>query len=172
MTDTLTLAKLIILYMLNKVDFSLTNSQISEFVLDKGYTNYFVLQQAFSELESADFIQATTIRNSSHYDLTEEGRNSLDYFGNQVSDEIKADIDTFMQERKYQLREENEILADYYQENSDEYIVRCQINEKGHMILDLQFSVATEQQAINLCDNWSKKNSDVYTYLVHTLFFK
>ncbi|MFQ9388815.1 MAG: DUF4364 family protein [Coprococcus sp.] len=27
--------------MLNKVDFPLTNSQISEFILDKGYTNYF-----------------------------------------------------------------------------------------------------------------------------------
>ena len=29
MTDTMTLSKLIILYMLDKVDFSLTNSQIS-----------------------------------------------------------------------------------------------------------------------------------------------
>ena len=41
MAETFTLYKLIILYMLNKVDFPLTTSQISEFVLDEGYTTYF-----------------------------------------------------------------------------------------------------------------------------------
>ena len=49
MSETFTLYKLIILYMLNKVDFPLTTSQISEFVLDKGYTTYFKLQEAISE---------------------------------------------------------------------------------------------------------------------------
>ena len=41
MAEPLTLYKLIILYMLDKVNFPLTNSQISEFTLDKGYTTYF-----------------------------------------------------------------------------------------------------------------------------------
>ena len=48
MTQSFKLYKLIILYMLNKVDFPLTNSQISEFILDEGYTTYFNLQQAIS----------------------------------------------------------------------------------------------------------------------------
>jgi hypothetical protein len=40
--------------MLEKLDFPLTNGQISEFILDKGYTTYFTLQQALSEMvESA-----------------------------------------------------------------------------------------------------------------------
>ena len=38
-TDSIVLYKLIILYMLDRVDFTLTNSQISDFVLTKGYTN-------------------------------------------------------------------------------------------------------------------------------------
>lgn len=50
MAESFKLYKLIILYMLNKVDFPLTNSQISEFILDQGYTTYFKLQQALSEL--------------------------------------------------------------------------------------------------------------------------
>ena len=47
----LTLYKLMILFLIKKVDFPLSNSQISEFILDKGYTTYFKLQQAFHELE-------------------------------------------------------------------------------------------------------------------------
>jgi len=57
MSETFTLYKLIILYMLNKVDFPLTTSQISEFVLDKGYTTYFKLQEAISELTQSELIR-------------------------------------------------------------------------------------------------------------------
>ena len=60
MAETFTLYKLIILYMLKKVDFPLTTSQISEFVLDKGYTSYFKLQEALSELAQSGLIRTET----------------------------------------------------------------------------------------------------------------
>ena len=44
MANSFKLYKLIILYMLDKVDFPLTNAQISEFILGMGYTTYFKLQ--------------------------------------------------------------------------------------------------------------------------------
>ena len=59
MSEPLTLYKLIILYMLQKVDFPLTNAQISGFVLDKGYTTYFHLQQAISELIDSEPVSYT-----------------------------------------------------------------------------------------------------------------
>ena len=40
MAEAFKLYKLIILYMLDKVDFPLTNSQISEFILNEGYTTF------------------------------------------------------------------------------------------------------------------------------------
>ncbi len=46
--EQLTLYKLMILYLIEKVDFPLSNSQISEFILDKGYTNYFTGDTASS----------------------------------------------------------------------------------------------------------------------------
>ena len=57
MAEAFKLYKLIILYMLDKVDFPLTNSQISEFILNEGYTTYFKLQQALSELLDSGFIR-------------------------------------------------------------------------------------------------------------------
>ena len=65
MAETFTLYKLIILYMLKKVDFPLTTSQISEFVLDKGYTSYFKLQEALSELAQSGLIRTETTHNLS-----------------------------------------------------------------------------------------------------------
>lgn len=40
MSDPLTLYKLIVLYMLNRVSFPLTAAQISDFILTREYTNF------------------------------------------------------------------------------------------------------------------------------------
>ena len=72
MSEAFTLYKLIVLYMLEKVDFPLTNGQISEFILEKGYTTYFTLQQAISEMVTAGFIREESTHNSTLYHLTEE----------------------------------------------------------------------------------------------------
>lgn len=50
MSDVFTLYKLIVLYMAQQSREELTNSQISQFVLDRDYTDYFHLQQVLSEL--------------------------------------------------------------------------------------------------------------------------
>lgn len=56
--------------MLNEVDFPLTNSQISEFILDEGYTTYFKLQQALSELLESGFIREESTHHRTFYHLT------------------------------------------------------------------------------------------------------
>ena len=61
MQDPLTLYKLIILYMLQRVDFPLTKAQISDFILEKQYTSFLTLQQVISELIDADMITAHSI---------------------------------------------------------------------------------------------------------------
>ena len=53
LSDPITLYKLMILYMLDHVNFPLTNSQLTDFFLDHEYTTYFTLQQALNELEDA-----------------------------------------------------------------------------------------------------------------------
>ena len=71
MSETFTLYKLIVLYMLSKVNFPLTNAQISDFILNKGYTTYFKLQQAISELCEAEIIR-------------EKGTNRSKFFRGQI----------------------------------------------------------------------------------------
>ena len=54
--DPLTLYKLIVLYMLNKVNFKLSYSQISSFLLEKEYTSFMTLQEVISDLQETDLI--------------------------------------------------------------------------------------------------------------------
>ena len=66
MPEPFTLYKLIILYMLQKVDFPFTHSQISEFILDRGYTTNFTFQSVMSELMDSEMIRQETILNTTY----------------------------------------------------------------------------------------------------------
>ena len=96
MATPFTVYKLIVLYMLQNTENTLTNSQISEFILDREYTNYFHLQQAISELVEAELITMDTRSNVSHYRITEDGIKTLSFFQKDLSPEIKQEVREYL----------------------------------------------------------------------------
>lgn len=169
MSEPLTLYKLIVLYMLDKVDFPLTNSQISSFILDKGYTTYFTLQSVLAELTESELIRQETIRNSSYFSLTESGEETLLYFHKRISSAIRSEIDEYMKENKMQLRDEVSVLADYYKNTANEYSVRCLVKEKHSNPIDLTITVPDESQAKAVCANWRTKCQAIYEFVMKEL---
>lgn len=156
--------------MLDRVDFPLTNSQISQFVLDKGYTNYFNLQEAINQLLEGGFMASTMIRNTSHYQPTEEGREALALFENMLPYAIKQDILKYFDQEKINLRNEVEILADYYPAEKGEFTVACTIKERSDTLLDIKMNVPSREQAISICDCWQDKSAEVYNFLIKHLW--
>ena len=170
MHDPLTLYKLIVLYMLERVDFPLTKAQISDFILEKEYTGFLTLQQVIGELDDAGLITAQTIRNRTHLSITGEVKETLNFFENQIGDSIKSDIDDFFKKNEIDLRNEVSILADYYKSTTGEYEAHLTAKEKGINLVDITISVPSEEVAISICDNWQRKNQDIYQYLISQLF--
>ena len=170
MHDPLTLYKLIVLYMLTRVDFPLTKAQVGDFILGKEYTNFLTLQQAIGELIDAGLVTAQSIRNRTHLTITGEGRETLRFFQNQINDSIKSDIDDFFRENEIELRNEVSILADYYKSSSVEYEAHLIAKDKNVDLVNITISVPSEETAAAICDNWQKKNQDIYQYLISQLF--
>ena len=120
--DPLTLYKLIVLYMLNRVTFPLTTAQVSDFILGKEYTNFLTLQQVINELTDAGMIATQSIRNRTHLSITDEGKETLNFFENRIGDTIKQEINTYFQENEFTLRNEVSVLGDYYKSTSGEFV--------------------------------------------------
>ncbi|MBE5958560.1 MAG: DUF4364 family protein [Lachnospiraceae bacterium] len=167
--DSATLYKLIILYMLNKVNFPLTNAQISAFFLENDYTNYFSLQQSISDLDDKGFIFSEAIRNTSYYHLTSEGRQTIEYFENKIPNRIIDDIDIFLISNKYELRNEVGTLSDYYRSSNGEYIVHCQVKESNTILIELNLSVPTKEAASYMCSRWKDASADIYKFTINNL---
>lgn len=168
-TENLMLYKLIILYIINKVDFPLTNTRVSAFILDKGYTNYFNIQLSISELLDDEFIVTNTTHNNTLYEITEQGKETLSLFSNLISPAIKEDINSYLIEHKYALRNEVSTMADYYQVKKDEYMVTLKVIENGSSIIELNLEIPTEDAATKICNNWKIKNSDIYSFIMSSL---
>ena len=156
--------------MLSRVDFPLTKAQISDFILEREYTNFLTLQQAIGELSDAGLVTAQSIRNRTHLLLTKDGSQTLSFFGNQISSSIKREINDYFKEHEITLRNEVSILSDYYKSTSGEYEAHLVAKEKGINLIDITISVPGEETAATICDNWQKKNQDIYQYIIGQLF--
>jgi hypothetical protein len=156
--------------MLNRVSYPLTRAQISNFILDREYTNFLTLQQVFSELIDADMITSQTIRNRTPLVITNEGRKTLHYFENRINDEIKNDIDTYLKDNEFTLKNEMAVQGDYYKSTSGEFEAHLVAKERDINLIELTLSVPTEEIAAQICDNWTKKNQEIYQYLIRELF--
>lgn len=170
MQDPLTLYKLIVLYMLNRVDFPLTKAQIGDFILGREYTTFLTLQQAIGELIDAGLVTAESIRNRTHLIITKDGIDTLSFFGNRIGDSIKEEINTFFKENELQLRNEVSIVSDYYKSTSGEFNAHLVAKDKEVILMDITLSVPLEETAAAICDNWQRKNQDIYRYLIDQLF--
>ncbi|MDE7415646.1 MAG: DUF4364 family protein [Lachnospiraceae bacterium] len=168
--DPLTLYKLIVLYMLDKVNFKLSYSQISSFILEKEYTTFMTLQQVIADLQDTELIKTDASLNRTLFSITEEGRNTLSYFGNRIGDAIIADIDAFLSERHLELKNEAAITAKYYKTTSGEYEAELSASEKNSELVNIKISVPAEDMAETICENWYKKNEQIYKYIMEELF--
>lgn len=156
--------------MLNRVNFPLTKAQISDFILEKEYTNFLTLQQVISELIDADLITAKSNRNRTHLAITDEGRETLSFFEKRINGSIKEEIDNFFHANELEMRNEVSILADYYKSVSGEYEARLKAKEKNTTVVEITLSVPDEDTASAICANWQKNNQEIYQYLVGKLF--
>ena len=127
LSEPMTLYKLMNLYMLKQVNFPLTNAQLSGFFLDREYTTYFTLQQALNELLEAGLIKMQTLHNSTRYEITREGEETLEFFGKKISPAIVEDMDEYLKENRFRMRNEVGLVSDFYKSTNQDYIVHCEV---------------------------------------------
>ena len=168
--QTFTLYKLIVLYMLDRISVPLSKSTINSFILEKGYTNFLTLQQAIGELIDNQLITQKEEANKVLLSITKEGRDTLSYFENRISDAIKEEVRSFMVENNKKLKNDYSITSNYYKSVSGEYEAQLVAKEKEVVLVDLKISVPTKEIAEDVCLNWQKRNEEIYRMLMQKLF--
>ena len=169
LAEPMTLYKLMNLYMLHQVNFPLTNAQLSNFFLDREYTTYFTLQQALNELLDAGLVKKETMRNSSRYEITKEGEETLEFFGKNISPAIVSDMDEYLKQNRFRMRNEVGLISDFYKSTNQDYIVHCEVREGKAVLVNLNISVPDKEQAEIMCNRWKDRSQEIYAYVMKSL---
>ena len=169
LAEPMTLYKLMNLYMLHQVNSPLTNAQLSNFFLDREYTTYFTLQQALNELLDAGLVKKETMRNSSRYEITKEGEETLEFFGKNISPAIVSDMDEYLKQNRFRMRNEVGLISDFYKSTNQDYIVHCEVREGKAVLVNLDISVPDKEQAEIMCNHWKDRSQEIYAYVMKSL---
>lgn len=169
MSDTTILYKVMVLKMLSLSAVELTGNAFMVFFLEKNYTNFFTLQNVLGELVENSLIHEEKVHNNTLYTITDEGKNVLEQFENEISKTVLDDINTFLEEQKVELRKSTALLAEYYMTAEGDYAVRLRTRDEKKTIIDMTVVVKTEALAKAACKNWREKGMDCYGYLMELL---
>ncbi len=169
LSDPMTLYKLMILYLLKRVNFPLNNAQLSDFFLQREYTTYFTLQEALSELAEAGLIRSSSTHSTTSYEITREGEDTLSFFQKNISPAIIEDMDQYIRDNRFRLRNEMGVQSDYYKSGGQDYIVHCEVHEGKETLIDLSLSVPDKEQAEFMSEHWKAHSQEIYAYIMKAL---
>ncbi|MFI3175716.1 MAG: DUF4364 family protein [Bacillota bacterium] len=162
--------KLIILYLVQKMGISLSNSEICQFLLTKEYIDYFTAQEYLAELVEAFWLEKAKERNHTRYVLTEDGEDVINYFEHHIPTSIKEEITTYANENNKRIRAEYAVTAHYFPESNGDFLVKCSLcDDNGGILMEISAAVVSREQAQQACKNWRKNVSTLYGSFLTTL---
>lgn len=164
--------KLILLYLIDKVNIPISNPQITKIILENKFMNYFFLQQFLNELCESNFISSNPFEEKTLYTITDSGKQTLSYFINLIPIGIKASIDNSISKIRKNIKNATLISADFLPESENEFIVSCKVHEDNFSLIDLSITVGSRSDARTICDNWKMYSQEIYSEIIECLIKK
>ena len=156
--------KLLLLYILKTLKQPISNTQLTEIVLENSFINYFTLQQYIAELEESKFIEHTEVMDKKLLKLTDKGENVLSFFKDRISPSKISLINEYIKLHIDLIKKELTIKAD------DSFIVDIKALENNYPLMELKLQVPTKKQATYLCNKWQENPSEIYDQIITLLF--
>ena len=165
--------KIILLYLIDKMDIPLSNSQITQFAIEENYMNYYSVQQYLSEMVDTGYLDKSHDYNTTRYTITDEGSQILGVFLKNIPQNIKNRILKYVSENRKTAKQDFEIIANhFYDHKNNEYIVKCAVYDDEMMLLEMNLSVVSKEQALSICNNWKSNIDILYGQLMDILLAK
>ncbi len=170
-SDSKTLAenKVLILYILNKINKSINNSSLFKLVLSVKDMNYFYFQQFILDLTEARYISSHSVENDSVYEITDSGKETLTLMDDLVPGILKLKVDSNIKDELNELEEASSVTAEFVAHRENEFTVKCKIIEDNVTIFEVHSFACSRDQAKSVADNWKKNSSKIYPEIMKLL---
>ena len=168
-TQELAESKLLLLYIFNNIKHPLSNSTITEIVLENNLMNYFHLQQYLGELVNIGFLSCNKEEKRQVYTIAAKGQNALEYFENRIKNSKKESIQAYI--NSYEKLEEDPVqgTAKYDQVDINQYNIICMLKDKDTDLIEIKLCVKSADHAKLICSKWESNAMQIYSKITNTL---
>lgn len=163
----LAINKLIILYILNKLNKPTTNSQLTQIILENNLINYFALQQYISELINTGFINTITDNKKQYLIISNKGIDTLNFFLNRIPDSKIEQLDDYF-EHKNESTQKIEASTEYMPVK-DGFEITLILKKGSKNIIEIKLPAKTMEEIETIRNNWKYKYEEIYTNLIESI---
>lgn len=167
-TNSLAENKVLILYVLNKLNKNITNDGLYKIVSSINNLNYFYFQQTLKDLIDTNLVGYTNEENTI-LKITSEGKVAFSYTQDLLPGIIKLKADTIFEDELATIEEESSVSAEFIPKNEDEYTVKCKIIENNESIFEVETFAGSRDRAKKICDNWRANATKIYPQIINLL---
>ena len=164
-----TVNKLILLFVLDKMEIPLTEISILEICSSQNnWINYMDCKDLLYQLLNAKFIyKPNTSNNESRYNITVAGRECLSQFFTKIPASLRNSISKFASENKLNFKRNQEYIGKYYKNIDGSYTVDLRILEPltTDSIFDISIKTDTRHNAIVACKKWRELAPSIFEHV-------
>jgi len=164
--------KLILLYIIHKLDMPISNLQLTKLIMENNFMNYFFSQQFLNELCDDNLLSSEMVDSKTFYTITDTGRKTLNYLSDLILPVVKEKIDSTIYSSRKKIKNETLITADFTPESENKYIVNCCVREDNFALIELTLAVGSRNDARNICDNWKIHAHNIYPEIIESVIKK
>ena len=163
--------KLLLLFVLDRLKIPVTDLYFNEIMLEPGMVNYFTIQTALGELVSHGCIDRILDSGGiPMYALAEKGREILRSLEQTIPYGVRARYVEIVTKNRAAIKRQMEVNAICFEDEQQNYYVRCFIREGLDRIVDIKVPVASKKDAGEICAAWQKNPSKIYVEIMRVLY--
>ncbi len=161
--------KLKVLFIINTLNLPITNMDLTKFILENNYMDYFTLQEVVLELQKDGFVFAGQTEGKESYTITETGQEAIEMFSDRIPKGFKIEIAEMLKTLQKEVKRNKDLFAHYYQRKDKDFTVILQAIEESVTIFNFSLNVPTEKLAKDIVAKWKKNPDKIYSEIINIL---
>lgn len=160
--------RLVILYAMNGLG-PVTDAQLLQFMVELDLMNYITLRLSMSELESQGQIARRAHPGEAVWDVTPEGRFTLESFGRRIPQSRREHMDGEVGRYRARFRQEQLATAEAIDMPDGTVCLRLRLQEERASLMELTLRVSAEEAPTTLAERWRRCAQTVYEAVIAAL---
>ena len=161
--------KVLILYMLNKINKDIAENNLFKVISSINDINYFYFGQTLNDLAQTRLVDSYTKDKDTIFRITSEGKNALSLTKDLLPGIIKLKADHIFKEELSNIEEESSVVAEYTPRNENDYTIKCKIVENNETIFEVSTFAGSRDNAKKIVDNWNKNANAIFPKILDLL---